>query len=154
MFRPTAALAALLALTASSARADGPPMGFSVDVTLSAKAADLLATKGEKIIVWASWYGDPSPAGKKHVDEMGQVDMGEEKVQLPSTGGTATLSGKKVAISHIGWVKDQNVQVLVNVYTARLKDPNNLLDCGLFQDSVTLARKGPVAIACKVIGES
>jgi hypothetical protein len=149
---PLAALA--LTLAASAAQAQDAGMGFSVDVSLSAKAAALLAAKGEKIEVWANWFGDPSPAGKKHVDEMGQVDLAQETARLPSTGGTAQLSGKKVPLAQIGWIANRNVQVLVNVYTARLKDQNNLLDCGIFQDAVTLARKAPVAIACKVIGES
>ena len=152
---PKALSCALLAIgfAARPVLAATQEIGFEVDVSLSPRAAATLAERHEAITVWASWYGVATEAAAKHADEMGQIDFGTETVQLPGTGGSAHLSGQHVTINHLDWVQDRTVTVLVNVYSARLSSQDNLLDCGLFEDSVAVARAKPVEIACKLIGE-
>ncbi len=128
-------------------------MGFSVDVSLSSQSAAKLAARKEQIVVSAVWSGEPTKAARKRADEMGQIDLGTEQVRIPGSGGRAEITGRTVQVKRIDWVKDRAVAVNVNVFSARLSDPNNLLDCGLFDDKVTIARSKPVQIACKLIGE-
>jgi hypothetical protein len=143
-------VAAGLLLAAASATAAGN-YGFKVQVTLSPKAAALLTQKHESITVSAMYEGFPTPAGKKHADDMGQVGLGDENVTIPGTNGTALITGSKVDAKALPWVIKP--QVLINVVSARHSDPDNLLDCGIFEDDVTKAQARPIQIACKVIGE-
>ena len=148
---PVLVAAAGLLLAAASATAAGN-YGFKVQVTLSPKAAALLTQKHESITVSAMYEGAPTPAGKKHADDMGQVGLGDESVTIPGANGTAVITGNKVDPKALPWVVKP--QVLINVFSARHSDPNNLLDCGIFEDDVAKAQAHPIQIACKVIGES
>ncbi len=143
------AFGALIGALGAPALAAG--YGFTVDVTLSPKAAALLRAKHEAIIVSAMYSGEPVPAKTKQADEMGEIDLGSENVTIAGMTGQAAISGKGVIIAHLGWVKVP--QVLINVYSARHSDPNNLLDCGIFEDSIAKAQAAPIKIFCKVIGE-
>jgi hypothetical protein len=144
-------LVAGICLLPASARDDA--MSFSLDVSLSSRAEARLVSLHEKIIVWALWSGQPTKAAKKHVDEEGKIDLGTEEVTLPASGGHGELSGRSVKPTQIGWVKDRDVQILVNVVSARLSGQNNILNCDIFAGSVATARANPPRIACKLIEE-
>jgi hypothetical protein len=128
-------------------------LGFSVDVSLSAPAATKLDSLKEKIVVSVLWYGEPTKAAKKRADEMGQIDLGTEQVRLPGSGGRAEIKGRSVQLKHIEWVQNRAVRASVNIFSARLSGPDNYLDCGIFDNTVVVARAKPVQIACKLIGE-
>jgi len=76
----------------------------------------------------------------------------EHCLTCPGANGTAVITGNKVDPKALPWVVKP--QVLINVFSARHSDPNNLLDCGIFEDDVAKAQAHPIQIACKVIGES
>jgi len=128
-------------------------MGFSVDVSLSSPAAAKLNALKEKIVVSVLWYGQPTSAARKRADEAGQIDLGTEQVRLPGSGGPAAITGRSVQVKHIDWVKNRAVRVNVNIFSARLSGPDNYLDCGVFEDTVVVARSKPVQMVCKLIGE-
>jgi hypothetical protein len=138
---------------AAQAQKAAVPVDFDVDVTLSKLAADKLAAAKEKIIVAAYWGGEPTEKASKHAEGDGQISLGAERVTISGAGGRAHIKGSTFERAHIGWVKDGALEVLVNVYSARLSSGNNLLDCGLFQDSPAKSREKPVNISCKLIGE-
>ena len=134
------------ALTASAA---GGPYGFEVQVSLSSKAAAELAARKEAIVVAAMYEGNPIPARQKYADEDGLLGLGSEDLILPAAGGRAIITGNKVKRDRIGWV--ERFDVLVNVYSARRSSKDNLLDCGIFEDSVAKAHAAPIHISCKLI---
>jgi hypothetical protein len=131
------------------ASADAGSHGFIVDVTLSTKAAALLRDRKEAIVVAAMYEGNPIPARQKYAGEDGLLGLGSEDVILPAAGGRATITGNKVKRDRIGWV--ERFDVLVNVYSARRSSQDNLLDCGIFEDSVAKAHAAPIHISCKLI---
>ena len=137
----------------SPAAAAENKMAFSVDVSLSPKAAARLAALNEKIVVAAYWFGEPAPAARKHANEMGQISLGTEEIRIPGTGGRAQITGQAARADHFGWVKYGAVQVNVNVYSARQSGPNNILACDLFEDAAALARARPIPLLCKLIEE-
>jgi len=144
-------VAACIPARPAHAQGSYPIPAFSVQVTLSSKATARLAALREGMTVVAYYTGEPSPAGRRHADQMGQINLGSQEVAL--NGSTANFSGKTVKATEIEWVKDRDVQLLINVYSARRSGPNNLLDCGIYEDAVAAAAKAPVKIACKLIGE-
>ena len=83
---------------------------------------------------------------------MGQIQLGTEDADIPGAGlvelGKVSLKSKALAK-----VTGHEAILLINVYTSRKKFADNLFDCGIFEDKVSLAAKTPIAIACKLIGE-
>ncbi|MDR3373217.1 MAG: hypothetical protein P4L98_05755 [Ancalomicrobiaceae bacterium] len=144
----------MLLPAAAAAAPPAPNLGFVVQVSLTPKAAAKLAEIHEKIKVSAYWYGEPSKsAPKREISEVGQVVLGSEDVQLPGSGGVATITGKTARADHLDWLLNREVSVNVNVYTARLADKNNLLDCELVEDIIVKLQTKPNPVKCKLIGE-
>ncbi|MCK8783636.1 hypothetical protein M0638_04475 [Roseomonas sp. NAR14] len=159
-----ALLAMLPALAIGTAEAGqaGPGAGagapeivpFAVAVTLSPRAAARLAALGESITVAAYYSGEPTRAARRHADRMGQINLGAERADLPGAGGTARLTGRNIRLAEIAWVENRAVQVLVNVFSARRRNPDNLLDCGIHEGALAeAAARSPIPIACRLIGE-
>jgi hypothetical protein len=87
-----------VALLASNppTRAAEESLAFSVDITLSQKAAAKLAALHEGIIVSASYSGDPAPGAEKHTDEIGRIPLGFENIEAPGKAGTVIVPGTKI----------------------------------------------------------
>ena len=143
-------IAGCLAVPATAA---DNPMSFSIEVSLSPKAAAKLAAMKERIEAAALWYGDPTPAARKRADETGNINLGSETLRLPGTGGRLDFTGKPVKTDRIAWVAKREVKLNLNVYSARQGGPDNVLDCTFFDDDIRIARAKPVAVLCKLIGE-
>ena len=125
--------------------------GFDVRVALSPAAKNTLATRGETIVVSASYYGWPADSAKTKVDEVGQVDLGHEQHVLAAPG-VAHFAGARIAAGTQRALK-QPPQVNINVFSGRKTSPDNMLDCDIFQGAIAIASKSPVAITCKLLTE-
>lgn len=125
--------------------------GFDVRVTLSPTARKLLATRGETIVVSASYYGWPTDGAKMKVDDVGQVDLGREQHVL-ATPGVAHFSGARISADTQRALK-QPPEVNINVFSGRQTSPDNVLDCDIFQNAIAIAIKSPVAITCTLLTE-
>lgn len=128
------------------------PYAFQVDVTLSDAARKKLAEAGESVIVSVSYYGDGKPGlSPKILNEVGLVDIGRAQVELQGEG-RATLDGSAVQRERLDFIAG-DLQINVNVFSARRSSPDNLLDCGFFQDSIGVVAEKPVEISCQLIAE-
>ena len=146
------ALAALCIAPSAAAGADKPAYGLSVEVTLSPKAAALLAEKHEAITVSAMYLGRPVPSKKSEAAPDGTIALGSEDLTLPASGGRAVVTGTHVVTSRVKWVK--SLQISINVYSARHSSPDNLLDCDAFQDAIANVHGKTIPIHCKLIDET
>jgi hypothetical protein len=148
-------LSAALAMVAGTA--SGADMGqtpsFDVAVSLSPAAIERLAQGHETIIVAVDVFGMAIAHSHHHPDQVGQIDLGSgQRVEL---GGAGLAHFRPVAYQTdlLNDVQDRKLIVLVNVFSGRHSSPDNLLDCGIFEDDVRLAARAPVRIDCKLIGE-
>jgi hypothetical protein len=153
----TAALAgALLALPSAADAAEAQP-NFSVVVTFSQEALAKLTGLKEQVTVAAMYSGAPTKEAekKKISDEIGEVGLGNEELTRPLAGRQETFvfTGKTFQTKRTKWIQPGTAALLINVYSARKVSDDNLLDCGLFQDTVVVANSKPIEIACKLIGE-
>jgi len=89
----------------------------------------------------------------KHTDEVGQIDLGRYQTEIPSSGGQAVIDGAAVKRGRLAWLAATGPEVNVNVFSSRRSGPDNILDCAFFQDTVAVARRQTVTLACKLIGE-
>ena len=129
------------------------PLSFEVRVSFSEKAAAKLAAISEKIFVAASYSGDANAAGKTHRDEIGRIDLGTEKIEAKGEPGTIRVTGRRIERRRLAWV-DGPVLLNVNIYSARLRGPDNILACDFFDGTVEGARRGPISLHCSLITEN
>ena len=142
----------MLASIAGAARAQ-PVQPVTVEVTLSPQAAARLAALHEGVTVAASFAGDPVAAARRQVDERGQVSRAGESVPIADPPGRVVVTGAGVTEAKMRLLRNRNVHLLINVFSARRAVPDNILFCGLFDDSAALAAREPVRINCKLISE-
>src|SRR5690606_11786572 len=142
-------------LLACAIPATAQDMGFDVTVTLSKKAAAKLKAEKEKIVVFASYYGEPKSSAEKHANEIGQISVSpeDEDVEIAGTGGRAHISGAKVDKKTLNWVEG-DVSVNVNVASARKSGSDNLLACDFIDGPVSNVQKAPVTLHCALIEEN
>lgn len=141
-----AAAVALLPLTGAAAPAG---YGFTVRLTYTPRAAAKLAQLGERVTVAAMYAGDPVPAHRRQADVDG-LPMGDERVTVPAGAGSARVTGGKVITARLGWIRGP-LRVLVNVYSARTKVPDNILDCGIYEGPVAAVTGPGTDIRCDLI---
>ena len=151
--RGGAALAIAVSMAVGPARATDAGLGFAFDITLSPDAAAKLKAAQEGITVWASFYGEPSGEGEKHVDEMGLIDLGVETLYLPGEAATVQITAREVDPAKLKWIKGP-ANVNVNVYTSRKSSEYNLIDCDLIDGDVKKLQAMKVTVRCWLIGES
>ena len=130
-------------------------LGFDVIITLSEKAAVELAKEHAKVIVFASYYGEPKKNARKKTNEVGLIDLSSavEKIN-GSTGGHVHVSGVKVDPVAIDWVSGP-IKVNVNVASESRSNSQNLLDCDFIDGTLSFVQEqAPVLLNCYLIDES
>lgn len=135
----------IVATHAAAAQDGGLRLAISFDDTSLAKLQDI----GERVTINAWFFGEPTDAGADLADEMGTVYLGTETYDIWPADQVVTIGG-----SVPGMPKHLIIQpmVNVNVYTSRIKDDNNLLNCGLVEGPFDDLAKDTQAISCTLIG--
>ncbi|MFL1873980.1 hypothetical protein ACIKT0_01940 [Hansschlegelia beijingensis] len=142
------AAAAVLAAAPAFAGAS-PPEGLTIAVELSPKAQSRLAELGEGIVASAFYFGPPAKGAARRVSPSGQVEVPLDEIAVQPRGVTRIPAAPADARR---WIAGEP-RINVNLYTARRKSADNLLDCAPFEGAVPKAADWPVRMACKLIGE-
>lgn len=138
----------LVGLAACQAPAAHGPHAFAVDVTLTPAATQKLATLHEAVAVEAYYSGLPAPGVQATPD--GQVDLGSEKQELTPPRSQVTFTGSVISDNDLKTIAGKP-RVLINVFSARHAAPDNLLDCGIFEDEIATAQAKMPHITCDLI---
>jgi hypothetical protein len=155
--------AALLGeISGASAQSAASPFGFTIRVSLSPKAREKLTTISESVTVRSFYYGKSAKAPTRaeikralaNGEEPGQIEILGDTVTLPAAGGIAEMSGRTVSAKDAAAYGRNPINVNINVFSARRAAPDNLLDCSLFDDAVSVARTQPIVVTCRLIGET
>ncbi len=128
---------------------------FSVQVTLSPLARKQLADSKETIIVDADYFGYPTVAAQQQKvpgSENPWLTLHEAQVEMDAPG-TAHFASVTLDEAKLGLIEKREPEVNINVYSGRKSSPDNLLDCGMFQDKLRVAAQASVKIDCKLIAE-
>ncbi len=133
-------LAVLLALAVSSAAAaKSSPLALEITLDLTPPAARRLVSTGEGIVIDAYWYGTPSTAHRREADEVGNLLLGRERHVVGPRVRSIALTAGNVDRRRVGWLADRIVRLNVNVYSARRRYRDNILDCEAFDDRLAKA---------------
>jgi len=145
-----------LAILALPISAHAVELGFDIRIALSRQASAELARKGESLVAYASYYGDPRRGAEKHADEVGQIDLNpeDEQVDIPDLDNAhAHISGSTVSAGRLAWI-DGPVKVNVNIASARKSGPDNLLACDFIDGPVHVLQNAVVTLHCGLISEN
>ncbi|WP_417492652.1 hypothetical protein [Maricaulis sp.] len=146
-------LALLLAMVASACDS-GASTPFVVNVELDDAANARLDELGESVQVIAHYYWRPASGEPAHGDNeygyvLGGYPIGGETHEIIGSG-RANFDGRTHSNSHIV-VGEGASRVLINVVSARQTQSNNLLSCGIFDDSLDIASTQGIDISCSLI---
>lgn len=127
------------------------PYSFEVNLALTPRAAEMLASRDETVNVAVMYYGEPVSETSPGVDDHGvEVGLGRDDVEVAPQNALVAAPGTGFDSTYISSVQG-DPEVLVNVYSSRKTHENNLLDCGIYQGPIAMARKKPVDIKCDLI---
>ena len=128
-------------------------LGFKINVTLSDFAAEELSARKETIVVAAYFSGIPQPDSKYAADaRKGELSLGESRVEMQSAG-MADFSSLLIETEKVKSLISQDFSVLVNVFSGRKTDKNNLLSCGIVAGTISIVQEKTHDILCKLIRE-
>ncbi len=150
--------AALASIAFSSSVFAGPIQyidSYDVQISLSSAVETKLKNSGETITISAVYFGEPL-AGKSHrklTAEDGNIYFNNEEEKSILGADTVTMGHVKYDSDLLKHIVGGEPNVLINVHSSRKKFENNLLDCDIFQDKVSVAAKTPIVLNCKLIGE-
>lgn len=127
------------------------PVNVQVALTPAAEAA--LKSKSEKVLVVATYSGDPraSEQAQKQADASGTIKLGENK-QVIDGAGSVTFQDDVIDKSRLALTFGE-VQLTINVTSSKNATPENLLACPFYWETLAEASKQVVKIECKAMSE-
>lgn len=124
---------------------------FSVQLIMSDKALAKLKQVKEGVRLLAVSYVAPQPGVPVAPGDSG-VPLSEEEVIIPPSSKMIAFNGR--FDPNIVTQSGQGApRVKVTVNSARATQPDALLSCGAFDDTLAAAQTSPVQIVCKLVGE-
>lgn len=127
-------------------------ISYKVQVTFTPRTITRLKEIGEKVTIAAMYYGMASKA----TEDAGKAD-GVGQVQLDTTLRDVEPQNQAVTFAVPAFQPAKIAQIeggpmlLINVYSARKKAEDNLLNCGIFDATVSEAGAAPIKIECDLI---
>lgn len=143
----TAGLLALFALTPPALAQDSQIM---LNITLDAATQAAMEKRGELMIVSVMYYGEPKPGNEAAGDEMGRIYLGWEEYTIWPKNQSFAIGSSLTAAAPFDTV--QKPMLNLNLYSARISDENNLLDCSFIDGPVKDLHAAPQEVVCKLIG--
>ncbi|MCY1245749.1 hypothetical protein D9M72_589180 [compost metagenome] len=104
-------------------------------------------------MIAAYYSGEPAPGAEEHADQIGMIDLGEDRTERDGEPATVAIPGKGDIETRLHWVKDGEPLVNINVYSTRRSGPDNLLDCDVYDGPLKAIAGSATKIGCKLIGE-
>ncbi|MFI5187093.1 MAG: hypothetical protein ACHQF0_10235 [Chitinophagales bacterium] len=126
---------------------------FKIEVSLSQKANEKLKKGNETIIVWAYFSGIPKDTTLKEYLKSGGMSIASTQQELSGENRTAEIEGVRFSKSLYDSLADKDIQVLINIYSGRKSSRDNLLDCDILEEKMSVVKGKEFTLKGKLIGE-
>lgn len=124
----------------------------NVRITLSAAAKARLESEKEEISVAATYAGDPKEGAIAQAGPSGMIELGKITKLLSDEGSVVfekdVIDEKRLALT------EGEVQLTINVTTAKKSGSENFLACPFYWDTLEAASKETIDINCELISET
>ena len=147
------ALPSILAVAIACACAErikGPD--FDVKVTFSEAAGAKLHRLGERIKVAVYFDGDSKRGPSERNAPFRAVLLGQKVLDI-GVEEVAHIRGVTFSASDYADLDDGRYFATLNVFSARLRDPNNFLDCGASEITAESLANRTIEVQCRLLGE-
>jgi hypothetical protein len=125
-----------------------PP--FEIEVELSVRANTKMMVDKETIIVSATFMGIPNDTSSEAYRQEGKVTLREHAVEL-TTSRVARFEDLKLSKEAYNSLANKDIHLLVNVFSGRKKNSDNLLDCGIIEQKMSKIINKRSTIQCSLI---
>jgi hypothetical protein len=127
---------------------------FEIEVELDEATAAYLKKRNETIRVIA--YLSGTPADDKDADETGAIQVVDQKIELTGSNRLAKFTGLKFSKAMYEKLspKDKDLDLLINVVSGFKSSEDNLIDCGLLSEKLSLVANQKHLITCTTIKAS
>lgn len=130
---------------------------FRVDITLSEKAKKSLVANRETVVVVSYFTGTPRKSlplkqYKQFLSRPGPLGLGESEVEV-GPGEIAIFRDIRLNREALAQVDSQGPQLLINIVSGRKSSKDNLLQCDIYEGSLTSADGATIPVTCGLIRE-
>jgi hypothetical protein len=123
---------------------------FKVEITLTDKAAEKLKSSGDMLEIDAYYLGTPRAGDTTPVNDNGDIELGQDSKTI-SGPATVTIGNSEYDGSLLEHLIDREAHLLINVNSSTQEE--NILECDIFENKLSVAVKDLVKLNCKLIGE-
>ncbi len=127
---------------------------FDIVLEVDEKAKEKLKKEKESILILAYFSGKPKEESAKEYPEfaqVGEISLAKSSLEV-SSGYTAKIENIKFSKAIYEDLADKDINLLVNVVSARKSSNENYLDCGIIQGKMSAIMGKSFTIKCKLIG--
>ena len=125
---------------------------FEIEIKLSDEAEKILKDSHETIIVQAYFRGTPKDKNDKDYNDWGYVVVSEFPIELFSNR-IACFSNVKIPKKVMDELENNNIEVLINVFSGRRASLGNILDVNILQKPINEIKGKKYTLRGKLIGE-
>ncbi|MBK7939668.1 MAG: DUF3298 domain-containing protein [Lewinellaceae bacterium] len=126
---------------------------FEIEVNNSATTGNTLAKKKETVIVSAMFWAVPKDPNEKAKGDDGFISVLNKDIELSGDNRIARFEGLTFNKNLLEKMEDQDVRLLINIFSGRKSSRDNLLDCGILDMKASQFANKRFVLGCKLIGE-
>lgn len=126
---------------------------FEVVLDVDQKAIEKLKSEKEGILILSYFTGSPTKEAEKKYPEFeiqGEITLAKTSVEM-TDGHSAKIENVRFPKARYLDLADKDINVLVNVVSARKSSSENLLDCGIVQGKMSAIMGKSFTIKCRLI---
>ncbi|HTM80228.1 hypothetical protein [Asticcacaulis sp.] len=132
------------------ANPENPAVAFDVAIEMTPAAAARFKATGDTLVVDVAYYGYPTEAARPKVNNLQQIDLGQDLVGVIPTTEKVHVPGGGLNQKALPDVMGGNVMVLVDGYSITPdSNPDGQVKCSYYRDRLEMARTR-AAIKCDI----
>jgi hypothetical protein len=133
------------------AKPENPAVAFDVAIEMTPAAAARFKATGDTLVVDVAYYGYPTEAARPKVNDLHQIDLGQEKVGVLATSKTVHMPGGGLNQKGLSDIVDGDVMVLVDGYSITPdSNEDGQVRCSYYRDRLEMARRKPPVLKCDI----
>lgn len=130
---------------------ENPAVAFDVAIEMTPAAAARFKATGDTLVVDVAYYGYPTEAARPKVNDLHQIDLGQEKVGVLATSKTVHMPGGGLNQKGLSDIVDGDVMVLVDGYSITPdSNEDGQVRCSYYRDRLEMARRKPPVLKCDI----
>ncbi|MBU1820479.1 MAG: hypothetical protein KKG00_03055, partial [Bacteroidetes bacterium] len=125
---------------------------FEIRLDLTVRADTKIIADEETLMVSVTLTGAPKDTTQAYRTNGGEIGLVSREVELQDTR-IARFDNLKFPRSAYDSLAEKDIRLLVNVYSGRKTNKDNILDCDLLSENMSTLQDHQLTIQCRLIEE-